>query len=327
MSAGTPLDWKQISAANESVLIIVRAHLPIFRLSGRDAERYLHGRITQNVKALRPGAAAPSLVLTPQGKVLGKFLLLRDETGFTIISDKLSDAEQIEYFLDSLMQFKVADEVDTSNLAARFETYEIIGPAGRAFLEANGLPAPEALLGVAASGPGCSVVCAPLGDLPRSRVVSGDKELKAKWSSAAGAMSCGVTGAVGGEAAFEVLRVRAGEPVMESDLSEKVLAAELPTETYIALNKGCYAGQEAVEMATARGRPNRRFLRFALPGAHQDLVSGEPILTEQGAPAGQLTSAAYYRPEDRTYVLGFVKTAVLDSNAKLLVGERVLEAV
>lgn len=66
------------------------AYLPqrcLLRLSGPDAEHFLHNLVTTDITALPPGEAWPGALLTPQGKILFDFLVWREDDRFVLETD------------------------------------------------------------------------------------------------------------------------------------------------------------------------------------------------------------------------------------------------
>ena len=66
------------------------AYLPercLIRLSGPDAEHFLHNLVTTDITALPPGEAWPGALLTPQGKILFDFLVWREDDRFVLETD------------------------------------------------------------------------------------------------------------------------------------------------------------------------------------------------------------------------------------------------
>src|SRR3546814_1161988 len=66
------------------------AYLPercLIRLSGPDAEHFLHNLVTTDITALPPGEAWPGALLTPQGKILFDFLVWREGDHFVLETD------------------------------------------------------------------------------------------------------------------------------------------------------------------------------------------------------------------------------------------------
>ena len=56
----------------------------LLRVSGADAESFLHNLITTDVVGLPAGEARPGALLTPQGKILFDFLIWRDGDGCVV---------------------------------------------------------------------------------------------------------------------------------------------------------------------------------------------------------------------------------------------------
>ena len=75
----------------------------LLRVSGADAESFLHNLITTDVAGLPAGEARPGALLTPQGKILFDFLIWRDGDGFLIETD----AEQLEALTKRLTLYRL----------------------------------------------------------------------------------------------------------------------------------------------------------------------------------------------------------------------------
>lgn len=56
----------------------------LIKVSGADAEHFLHNLVTTDIVALPQGEAWPGALLTPQGKILFDFLVWRDGDGFVL---------------------------------------------------------------------------------------------------------------------------------------------------------------------------------------------------------------------------------------------------
>ena len=74
------------AACTTSVLFELPLQI-IVSIHGPDSERYLQGRITQEVSKIAEGSGAQSLLLTPQGKILSQFHLFRSKEQFFCIAD------------------------------------------------------------------------------------------------------------------------------------------------------------------------------------------------------------------------------------------------
>lgn len=87
----------------------------LVRISGPDAEHFLHNLVTADIEGLPPGEARPSALLTPQGKVLLDFLIWRDGDGFVLDTA----AGQSDALIRRLTLYKLRAKVE---IAAQEET-------------------------------------------------------------------------------------------------------------------------------------------------------------------------------------------------------------
>lgn len=279
--------------SNDNSTAAPRLYRPPFglvQISGPDAERYLHGRISQDVKKLPALHAARSLVLTPQGRVLGQFFIYRrGPADFICASDPLKTGAEAEDFVHALLQFKVADQLTGRSIDSEYSRYLLIGTnAGK--LAAN-------LPGDAAAFP------ADLGATPAIQILAplaSNAAVREKLA-AAGAQEIG-------RDEFESLAVIGGFPLYGCDITEKTLAPELNLDPLVSFNKGCYAGQEVVEMAAARGRANRRLKQLKAAGRHE-IATGAELTCPDGPGGGVVTSSAFDPASNSTYVLAYLKSA------------------
>ena len=113
----------------------------------------------------------------------------------------------------------------------------------------------------------------------------------------------------GSEEDFHIQRILAGEPLFGIDINEKTTVSDIPLDKFVSFDKGCYAGQEVVEMSIARGKPARFFTRFEAkkvsPFKHET-----PVGDEEGKQIGVITSSVLIPNTERVLSLGFLKNSV-----------------
>jgi len=203
-------------------------------LKGLDAERYLHGRTTQNIKKLSVGEYARSLLLTPNGRVICDLIVNRNEKdSFSVFSSNID-------FSGELLCFKVSDNFETIDL-------------GVFFLHPN----------------------------TNSETVA---EHTFKINNIPFALSKEETPFPN----FDNIRIVNFIPWYPFEINDKIIAPELPLDSYVSFNKGCYSGQEVVETASARGKVSRSLLRIKCA----DGFSEETELFWEEKKVGQITSTA-----------------------------------
>jgi aminomethyltransferase len=116
-------------------------------------------------------------------------------------------------------------------------------------------------------------------------------------------------------AAYEFLRIESGRPRFGHELTPDYIPLEANLWDDVSFNKGCYIGQEIIARMESRNRLAKKLVKLT-PDA--PIEAGSP-LTANGKNAGTLTSAAV--GPNGSVALGYVKTAVLENNSEIVVGE------
>jgi folate-binding protein YgfZ len=293
--------------------------LPLLEIYGKDATRYLHGRLTQDIKSLKPNQTTKSMLLTPQGKILGKCLISciekKGEIAYIIVPE-LTQRELLSDFIKALLQFKVADQIEVTELRTH-RILSIQGPRSTSILESLNLDIPKkkeslfSFLSKTETDRDLLAINNPRGTCTGFDLVIPDNyylELKNKLDELKIPRAS--------EETRTMLRISAKIPEFGQEINEKVTATEIEISELVSFNKGCYAGQEVVEMSTARGRPNKTLLLLASDG--ENLLSRESAITtdiEGKNLCGEICSSAYFSSKQKTLSLAFIKTSQIQNNA------------
>ncbi|MEZ4282533.1 MAG: glycine cleavage T C-terminal barrel domain-containing protein [Myxococcota bacterium] len=292
----------------------------LIEVRGSDRIRWLDGMITADVKALEKrgeGAGALALLLTHRGAIVADLRVGR--LGETLLLEcAKSDQERIRAALEKRI---IADDVV---LADRGEAFAVLGVEGarsgdvvaRA-LAAASLPA--AFDWAELSFEGGSLLAAGFGwsgeEAYQLRVApSGLAGLRAAIERAAEVL--GVDCVAGDPALLELLRIEAGIPALGAELGEDVLPPEARLERAVAINKGCYVGQEIVARLRSRGQVNHLLVGLRLEGAAPSAI-GTPLegdalpaigtpLVVAGRATGEITSVVH-SPSQGAIALGYVR--------------------
>lgn len=287
----------------------------IFRVHGPDASRYLHGRLTQDIKTLATGSGKRSLILSPNGKIQSHLLVLRLADSFFLLADPLTRENSVADFLQVLFQFKVADQVELENLTDSFVGYSLLGVNAKQMLEritASTIPdLPFAHAELSLGNIPMRIVHFPRGacdcfDL----LISRNDEVGFVQFFRNVAESSQLQ--LGDENVLEQIRLLATIPRFELDLADSVMASDIDLQNLVSFQKGCYTGQEVVEMATARGRPNRK-LRLLHSSTACDVTAKSEIRIRQDnqeISIGFTTNSCFHDSQGATLVLGFLKYQV-----------------
>jgi folate-binding protein YgfZ len=112
---------------------------------------------------------------------------------------------------------------------------------------------------------------------------------------------------------LECLRVAAGTPRLGYELDESVLPAEARLDGAVALQKGCYTGQEVVTRMRTRGKAAHQLVGLRFEGEPPERGA---TIEAAGARVGQVTSVA------GAIGLGFVRAEAALPGADVVVAGR-----
>jgi len=230
----------------------------VVRVEGEDAPDFLQGMLTNDVVGLAAGEARYAALLTPQGKILFDFLVLRAPGAPSV------------FLLD-------CPKALAADLARRLAIYKL-----RAKVAINDQ---SAALGVVADWGGAAET--PADALvylePRAAALGRRAILPRRAAEAFGEAAL---------PAYEAARIAAGAPKGGVDFAYGDAFphdADMDLLNGVDFGKGCYVGQEVVSRMKHRGEARKRVVRVRLSGAAP--APGTPVM--DGALAvGALGAAA-----------------------------------
>ncbi|MCB0346865.1 MAG: hypothetical protein KDD66_17235 [Bdellovibrionales bacterium] len=278
--------FKTYEAVSASAGFALCSEAAVVRVSGPDSPRYLQGRITQDIKQLEIGTSPRSMLLSPQGKIQGIFWIAKLEDSFLLAS--LRTSPDVNALIKALLLFKVADQVEAA--AVEYSVIDILGRRTDEIL--SSLKTPHYKLS------GSSYILCETSCL---------KEMQTELQSH-GAIACP------GEVS-EMFRIQRGEPLYGVDVTERNGAPDLDVSQMVSFNKGCYTGQEVVEMSTARGKPNKQLVTLEGNSQTRPAVESDIVLENDGSRVGQITSCASYPGEPSLRCLGYIKASALSAGS------------
>jgi folate-binding protein YgfZ len=278
-------------------------------LTGADRARFLHGQVTNDILALRPGDTSYAALVTAKGKLVSDLnvvclpdeLLLDLEPGFTT-----AVRERLEKFI-------IADDVQVIDVTPHYGLLSVLGPkAGDVLEKAGVVPSP-----LPATGQARQVVDSVLGELccaNHARGAAAGFDLYFPVASGASlierlfreAVASG--GGLAGWNALELVRIEAGQPRLGQDMDETHLAPETGLETRaISYAKGCYIGQEVIARIRTYGQVAKALRGLVLPGDLDVLPPKGARLFHGEREVGFVTSAIRSPALQQTIALGYVR--------------------
>jgi folate-binding protein YgfZ len=292
-------------------------------VSGGEAVLFLNGLITNDVKALAPGAWMSAAFPNAQGRLLAFARVARAGEAQTFLFD--TEPATRETVLKNLERFTAAGDFRVRDLSG--DTVQ---------LSVQGARAPE-IVGRALGGEAARLSRGQAAEVTRGRdspvtvlrathtgedgfdLIARAGAARELWDAlvAAGARPCG-------RDALEVLRVEAGLPRHGADVSEANVVSEAGQDEAVSYTKGCYVGQEIIARIHWRGHVAKRLagLVFEDEGGSGagEFGPGAQIKTSDGArEIGRVTSAAHSPRLARRVALGLVKYDFLAAGTEVLV--------
>lgn len=213
----------------------------VIAVTGPEAASFLHTLVSANIEALQDGEATHALLLTPQGKILFDFFVVRQSDGFLIDIDRAS----AEALRKRLTMYKLRAQV---TIAARDDL---------------------AVLALLADG--------ALGDA----IVFADPRLAAMGNRAIVPADSALAPSDEAMRAYEQRRTVLGLAAFGRDYqSGEVVPHDVNADQFATVDfrKGCYIGQEIVSRMKHRNTARKRLVHVRTASGSGDLPpQGTPI--------------------------------------------------
>jgi folate-binding protein YgfZ len=298
-----PDDWgnpqEEQRFANQSVALIDKNCRAYFTFTGPDRVRYLNAILTNNIKDLREGEGAISLLLNSQGRIRAELETFAGGEELFCVS-YLMIRERLMELLD---KYIIMDDVSLTDVSDKFGTLALEGPlAEKIALELTDLDLTalsplgwtQGLVNPVASGSVASIPCRIVKrsgtSVPAVEFVVQREHLEPLWNALLKATHVHGGGPMGYRA-LSAQRLAQGIPWFGYDFSEKQIPHEAGLEfTHISYTKGCYTGQEIVERVRSRGQVNRRRVELLFSGDGVPETGASLTVNEQTV--GYVTRAA-----------------------------------
>lgn len=243
----------------QSNAMVLLADRGVVRVAGADAESFLDNLVTNDVTGMSPGVARFAALLTPQGKVLVDFLVVRTADGFLldVARDKAAD------LVKRLALYKLRAKVEIADLSG----------AARVWSD------------VAQSQAGLVVFADPRHEGLGTRAIE-VREATAATSKLAPPSSSDA------QTALAAQRIALGVPEGGKDFA---LGDAFPHEANmdrlngVSFTKGCFVGQEVVARMQHKTVVRKRVVRIDAKSAltsGTEVKAGDAVIGTLGSVAG-----------------------------------------
>lgn len=308
LSYGTPSD--EYSQVRNHVGLADLSHCGIIKVSGGEAERFLNGLVTNDVKTLGKGRGMQAAFLTGHGKVRALCRILGLGDSYLIINDSQTHDKVYKY----VFPFSYAGDFKVEDVTSQYGILSIQGPKSLLVMkEVCFEPVPlmeehqwrEAVI----AGHNVTVVKATHSPEAGYDILIPVVGVADVWDFIL------LKGAFHGIKPFglealDILRVEAGIPAYGVDVDESNMMLETGLIDAVSFTKGCYTGQEAVAMATYRGHVSKKLSGLLIEGRIVP-SRGDRVLS-QDRDVGSVTSAIRSATLGRVIAMAYIKYGFFD---------------
>ena len=238
-------------AAKNSNIVVDLSHLALLRAEGVDAETFLQGQLTNDIRLVNDNRAQISAYCNAKGRMYAIFLIVRRGDTFYL----QLPAPLAESTLKRLRMFVLRAKVKIETADPDLVRTGISGPDAETLIKtAFSTYPPQAFDCVTQEG--VSVIRLP-GLFPRFEILAGVDQMKLFWNQA---MSTNATAC--GPQSWSWLDIMAGLPSIQPGTVEEFVPqmANLELVNGVSFKKGCYPGQEIVARMHYLGRLKQRMV-------------------------------------------------------------------
>ena len=241
---------------NHPTIAVPLTQLGLIEARGADAEAFLQGQLSNDVRKLGAQQAQLSSYNSAKGRMLAVLHLLRAGDAFLLELH----ASLLESTLKRLRMYVLRSKVTLAAVADR-AMLGVAGPAAAARLAELELPVPAEPLACAWSGEAC--VMRRIGELPRYSVLAPAARIE-QFRQRLAATTTAAT-----EEDWKRLDIEAGVPTIYPQTQDRFVAqmCNLDALGGISFDKGCYTGQEIIARVHYRGAVKRHMNRVRTPQA------------------------------------------------------------
>jgi folate-binding protein YgfZ len=281
---------------------------------GVDAQRFLNGQVTNNVKDLQIGEGCYAALVSAKGKLNSDLYIYRLE------NEMLLDFEPGLSALvkQRLEKFVIAEDVQIVDAAPHYGVLSVQGPKAA---EVVGSLSPRFIVPPKALAV-TKVEEAAFGEIyltsqPRLRSQGLDLFVPAAAMKDVTERLLARGGRLCGWQALETARIEAGVPRFGADMDETNLAPEALDTRAISYAKGCYIGQEVIARIRTYGQVAKSLRGLRLGGDGKEAPPKGTKLFLGEKEVGSITSAVWSPALQAIIALGYVRREANQTGTEL----------
>jgi folate-binding protein YgfZ len=288
----------ELRAARDGGIVAPLTHLGLIACSGADAQAFLHGQFSNDVKQLTPEHSEYTAYCSAKGRMLANFLIWQEDRAYCLeLARSLLPAVQ-----KRLAMFVLRAKV---KLVDASESRLILGLAGSAAVGAlrELFPALPREAHQIVHDPANGTLIALSG--ARFQLVAELESAKRLWDKLAAVLT------PVGTPCWEWLEIRNGIPLITPATQEQFVPQMANMELIGAVNfqKGCYPGQEIVARTQYLGQLKRRMVLAHLAGDVLPQPGDELYSSALDGQASGMVVNAQAAPDGGYDLLAVIQTA------------------
>lgn len=302
LAAGVVTDFgdaaAELRATRDGGIVAPLDHLGLIACSGADAQTFLHGQLSNDVKQLAPQRSEYAAYNSPKGRMLANFLLWREGEAYYLEFARALLAALQKRLVMYVLRAKVKLE-DAS------DARPILGLAGKAatgVLREMFSTLPQAAHQLVRD-PAYGTLIALPGE--RFQLVAELGSAEQTWSKLAAALT------PVGSSCWEWLEIRNGIPLITPATQEQFVPQMANMELIGAVNfqKGCYPGQEIVARTQYLGQLKRRMVLAHVEGDTPPQAGDALFSTDAEGQASGMVVNAQIAPDGGFDLLAVAQTS------------------
>lgn len=286
------------SASGSAAILTELSHFGLLSCSGADAAAFLHGQLSNDVKALTPATSMYAAYCLANGRMLASLLVWQLGDGFAL----LLPAEILASVQQRLSMFLMRSKARLEDVSDAHVRLGVAGPEAAKIL--------QEIFHTVPSEPH-QVVQHPIGTLNR---LEQDRFVLSLQPDAAPAIwqALAARCTAVGSARWNWLDIHAGIPWLGQATQGQFIPqmANLELIGGVSFKKGCYPGQEVVARTQYLGKIKRRMV-LANIDSHIAPVPGDTLFGTDNQAGGVIVNAEA-APDGGYDVLAVVQTAGID---------------
>jgi len=228
----------------------------LLRISGADAETFMQGQFSNDVRLLDGQNSQLSSYNSAKGRMYSCFRLLKNaDVYFLRLPADIADA-----VIKRLRMFVLRSQVVIEDVSEQYVHLGLVGEKTAKALRQAGLTAPDAINGISEKQ---GTLCLHLpGAVPRYELFVPADKAQPLWNSLCASLT------PANENRWELAEIRSGQPEVYQATLEAFVPqmANLDLIGGISFNKGCYTGQEIVARTHYLGKQKKRMYLLSTYG-------------------------------------------------------------